>query len=175
MPLSPIPDERFDWKPWTIGCTPRGDTLVYDILSSLPGLLQSGEWTNIKLASTLTVINVFDNYSAVLADLTDTITYACLLCWTVFLRLCNSRVGQNCACFSDLEAKHLWQQMMTSLMLLLHFSSQELRNMPTRMDKQTETAGMWGTLQSRGECSFFLCYNDFCFKSSYLYINIFNI
>lgn len=166
MPLSPIPDERFDWKPWTIGRTPRGDTLVYDILSRLPGLLQSGEWTNIKLASTLTVINVFGNYSAVSADLKDTTLHVCVvLCWTVFLCLCNLSVGQNCACLNDLEAKHLWQQVMTFPLLSL----------PTRMDKQTETAEMWGTLQSSGECSFFLCYNKFCFKSSYLYFNILKV
>lgn len=92
MPLSPIADERFDWKPWKIGRTPRGDTLVYDILSSLPGLLQSGEWTNIKLASTLTVINVFGNYSAVSADLIDTITLR-VCCVGLFFYVCAT---QNC-------------------------------------------------------------------------------
>lgn len=58
MPLSFISSERFDWKPWTISCSACGDTLLYDIQSLLWGLLQSGEWTHIKLVSTLPVVNV---------------------------------------------------------------------------------------------------------------------
>lgn len=59
MPLPFISRERFDWKPWPISCAAGGDTYVYDIQSRFEGVLQSGEWTNITLASTLTVLNVF--------------------------------------------------------------------------------------------------------------------
>lgn len=145
MPLSSISNERFDWKPRTIGGAPRGDTLVYDVLSSLPGLLQSGEWANIKLASALTVINVFGNYSAVSAGFTNSITL-CIWCVPLFFYVLV--IAENV--LRVLKAKHQWQQMMT---FLIYYCVILRTNTPTRVFESGEcsillifisTSSCWG-------------------------------